>query len=117
MQIHWPDYFRVHANRGNLLIHIFAVPLFIAASVFFLVYIFRREFGLAAIAAVCMAIAFALQGIGHARETYAPRPFSGPLNFIGRVFREQFYIFPLFVLSGRWRQQYRSVTVESEDDA
>lgn len=117
MYIDWPDYFRVHADRGNLLVHLFAVPLFISAFILIPVYFIRGAFGTAAFAAVLVVIAFALQGIGHSREACPPRPFSGPLNFVGRVLREQFYIFPLFVLSGRWSQQYRWASGNSANDS
>jgi hypothetical protein len=117
MYIDWPDYFRVHVDRGNLLVHLLAVPLFISAFILIPVYLIRGAFGTATIAAVLVVIAFALQGIGHGREAHAPRPFSSPLNFVVRVLREQFYIFPLFVLSGRWWQQFWSASGNSVNDS
>ena len=47
-----------------------------------------------------------LQGWGHAREVNAPVPFSGPGNFLRRWFLEQIVIFPLFLLTGRWRRPF-----------
>jgi hypothetical protein len=117
MDIDWPDYLRVHTDRRNLLIHVFAVPLFIGAFILFPFYLFLGAYGLASIAALMLPVAMALQGSGHRMERNPPRPFSGPLNFLVRVIREQFIIFPSFVLSGRWWQQYRSGSGETVDDA
>ena len=47
-------------------------------------------------------VAVALQGRGHRLEPVPPEPFSGPLNFVSRLFFEQWVTFPRFVLSGGW---------------
>ena len=107
MTIDWSEYRRVHADRRNLLIHLFAVPLF-AVSFLSLLYFLSRGHGTTVIACLLAAVvALALQGRGHKFEHEPPRPFTGPGNFLRRWFSEQFYIFPLFVFSGRWWQQYR----------
>ena len=43
-----------------------------------------------------------MQGIGHKREAEPPVPFDGPGDFLARVFVEQFFTFPRFVLTGGW---------------
>ena len=58
-------------------------------------------------------VAMALQGRGHRHEAEPPRPFSGALNFLRRWFTEQFVVFPMFVLSGRWWRQYRAEGTQS----
>jgi hypothetical protein len=50
----------------------------------------------------CIVVAIALQGGGHRLEHVPPEPFSGPLNFLSRLFFEQWVTFPRFVLSGGW---------------
>ncbi len=108
MRIDWSEYSRVHAGRSNLLIHLLAVPLF-AGSFLALVYCVVRGDRSSALVAFALAIgAMAMQGRGHRGEAEAPRPFSSPANFVSRWFTEQFYIFPAFVLSGRWWRQYRA---------
>lgn len=108
MRIDWSEYSRVHAGRSNLLIHLLAVPLF-AGSFLTLVYHAVRGDWISALVAIVVAIgAMAMQGRGHRGEAEAPRPFSGPADFVSRWFTEQFYIFPAFVLSGRWWRQYRA---------
>ena len=102
--IDWTSYQRVHSDRRNLIIHALAVPLFVVATLSLIV-------SLAAAFA-----AMALQGRGHAFELHPPEPFSGPGNFLRRWFREQFLVFPMFVLNGRWWRQFKA-TAEPADDA
>jgi hypothetical protein len=106
MQVDWPEYCRVHSSRANLLIHLFAVPLFIVAVFSLVNTVFRGEYLSAAIVTGFAVLSIATQGRGHKMEPNSPRRFSGPANFLRRWFTEQFYIFPLFVLSGRWWRQY-----------
>lgn len=102
----WRNYADNHRDRVNLLLHIVAVPAFIAgilASVRLLVA--GIPIGAAAAFGVAL-IAFVVQGIGHRREAVAPIPFDGPLDFVGRVLVEQFITFPRFVLSGQWARNF-----------
>ena len=107
-QIDWTGYLRAHGDRRNLLIHVIAVPLFIGSFASLIVFIVRGDYVLAVIATIPVFIAMALQARGHALEAQAPVPFSGPGNFLKRWFMEQFLIFPLFFLTGRWWRQYKS---------
>ncbi len=115
--IDWTSYLRVHSVRRNLVIHAIAVPLFIASIVFLIVSIVRVEDVSIVIALGLAFAAMALQGRGHKLEPHAPVPFSGPANFLRRWFTEQFVIFPLFLLSGRWWQQFKTEDEESDDAA
>jgi hypothetical protein len=47
-----------------------------------------------------------LQGFGHAREANEPKPFTGLLDFLRRWLAEQYFTFPVFVITGRWWRQY-----------
>ena len=49
-----------------------------------------------------------VQGAGHKKEPNPPLPFDGPGDFVKRIFSEQFYKFPKFVLSGKWLAAVRS---------
>lgn len=103
----WSDYEQVHADRRNLSIHLFAVPLFAIAFPASLIFLFTAEF-IPAIAALLAAIASMVsQRFGHAKESIRPRSFTGPFDFLRRWFAEQYFIFPTFVLTGRWWRQYR----------
>ena len=47
------------------------------------------------------------QGRGHRRETEAPTPFDGAVDFVSRFAVEQWVTFPRFVLSGAWAKNLR----------
>ena len=96
-------YSRYHQSRANLLIHIVAVPLFLVGTIVLVVAVAKLSLLALALAIGCILVAVALQGRGHRLEPVPPEPFSGPLNFIGRLFLEQWVTFPRFVLSGGWR--------------
>jgi hypothetical protein len=103
----WSDYEQVHADRRNLSIHLLAVPLFAVAFPASLIFLFTPEF-IPAIASLLAATASMVsQKFGHAKESIRPRPFTGPFDFLRRWFTEQYFIFPTFVLTGRWWRQYR----------
>ncbi len=117
VQIDWTDYLRVHSDRRNLIIHVIAVPLFVGSFVYIPVFLFRSDYVSVAISMVLALLAMVLQGRGHAKEREAPLPFGGPCNFLRRWFREQFVIFPLFVVSGKWWHQYQAATENPEHDS
>ena len=98
----WRGYSRNHHDRANLLIHMLCVPAFIAGMLAFVTQASRAQWFGAAVAIVVAVAAFAVQGIGHKRERVAPEPFTGPGDFVARVFAEQFITFPRFVLMGQW---------------
>ena len=98
----WEGYPKYHQSRPNLLIHIVAVPLFLFGTIALVGAIARLSLLLFAVAVGCILVAVALQGRGHRLEPVPPEPFSGPLNFVSRLFFEQWVTFPRFVLSGGW---------------
>ena len=98
----WRGYSRNHRDRVNLLIHMVAVPGFIAGTLAALMQVLNgRWFGVS-VALIVAVVSFALQGMGHKRELIAPEAFTGPGDFVARVFVEQFVTFPRFVLTGQW---------------
>ena len=115
--IDWADYRRVHADRRNLIIHLIAVPLFVASFVALLVFVTRADYGPGAVALALALVAMGLQGRGHKLESETPLPFTGAGNFLKRWFTEQFVTFPVFLISGRWRQQYRAAGSVSDNAA
>ena len=107
LQWQWDGYPKYHQSRANLLIHIFAVPLFLVGTVSLVTAVIQLSLLLLAVALGCIAVAIALQGRGHRLEAVPPEPFSGPLNFVSRLFFEQWVTFPRFVLSGGWSAALR----------
>lgn len=102
------QYSDVHSNRGNLLIHLFAVPLFIITVLALILALAQGRFLLAGLLVTGPLVSIGLQGFGHTLEARAPDPFKGPGDFLKRIFVEQFYIFPSYVLSGGWLRAWRS---------
>jgi Protein of unknown function (DUF962) len=100
----WAQYARYHQSRSNLLLHIVFVPAFLAGNVALPIALFERHWLLAIGAVAVTALSIAIQGRGHRGEPVPPRPFTGALDAIARIFLEQWVTFPRFVLSGGWRQ-------------
>ena len=96
----WSDYTAKHRDRGNLLLHGFAVPLFLASTVALVAAVVTRNGGTAVFAVAGMGVSVLLQGRGHRREREAPTRFDGAGDFVTRFFVEQWVTFPRFVLSG-----------------
>jgi 2-hydroxy-palmitic acid dioxygenase Mpo1-like protein len=105
----WEGYPRYHQSRANLLIHIVAVPLFLLGTVALAAAVLQLSLVLLVVAIGCIVVAVALQGRGHRLEPVPPEPFSGPLNFVSRLFFEQWVTFPRFVISGGWGAALRRV--------
>jgi hypothetical protein len=105
----WQGYAKYHRSRGNLLIHIVAVPLFLLGTVAFVVAVIQLSLVLLVVAIGCIVVAVALQDHGHRLEAIPPEPFSGPLNFVSRLFLEQWVTFPRFVIAGGWGAALRNV--------
>ena len=103
----WSDYVAKHRDRGNLLIHIVAVPLFQLATLGLIGAGVGRSATTAVIAVIAMVVALVLQGRGHRREPEAPTPFDGAADFLSRFVVEQWITFPRFVVSGAWSANLR----------
>lgn len=101
------EYADSHQDRINLLIHLLAVPLFWLASLMALTFAAMGAWEKAVWALAALGISLGLQAIGHKRESVPPRPFNGALDFLSRIFREQFYRFPAFLLGGAWWRNLR----------
>ena len=98
----WDGYPKYHRSRPNLLIHIVAVPLFLIGTMVLVGAVATLSLLFLGVAIGCILVAVALQGRGHHLETVPPEPFSSPLNFVARLFLEQWVTFPRFVFSGGW---------------
>jgi len=101
-------YAQTHANKLNLTLHLFAVPLFILANIGFLLSIAKLKLLPALICVELMALSLWLQRRGHALEQISPEPFKNGWNFAYRLYVEQFYTFPRFALSGGWKENFFS---------
>jgi hypothetical protein len=102
----WSETPPVHKRTANLLIHIFAVPLFVAGHILFVVGIFSNVWLLIA-GSGCVVVSLALQSFGHSLEKDKPPPFEGARDFVRRLYAEQFCNFWRFLFSGQWYASLR----------
>lgn len=107
LQRQWEGYPSYHQSRPNLLIHVFAVPLFWVGTLGLIAALAQLSLVLLVASLGCIVVAVAAQGRGHSMEPVPPEPFSGPLDFVSRLFFEQWITFPRFILSGGWAAALR----------
>ncbi len=99
---------RFHRNRINLLIHIFAVPMFLMANVFGVVGLLELDGTRIAVSVGFIALSLGVQKLGHSMESTPPESFAGAGDFLGRIYSEQLSRFWVFVLSGGWLHNWRA---------
>ena len=105
----WALYAGGHRDRTNLLIHALTQPIFCIGTLTALSAPFVNVW-LVLIGFVTMGFAMALQGRGHRRETTPPAPFRSPLEVFTRIFLEQWFTFPRFVLTGGFARAWAEST-------
>jgi len=102
----WEETPPVHKNRVNLLIHLFAVPLFVIGN-FLLVAGVVFDLRLLIAAILCVVVSLILQRFGHSLEQNPVHPFAGPRDFLRRIYAEQFCNFWRFLFSGQWYASFK----------
>jgi len=107
-------YAQVHTHRTNLLIHLIAVPLFIAAHFGLIFWIVQQKPLLALMWIGLIVVSLGMQRQGHSLEPRKPAPFRNGLDFVIRLYIEQFYTFPQFVLSGKFRENWLAAAFQDE---
>ena len=104
----WAHYPGTHTRRANLLLHLCTAPLFWTGTLLMAKGLLGLEWRLVSAGILCLLPPVVAQGLGHKRlEPRAPEPFSGPWNFLARLFLEQWITFPRYVLSGGWSRAFR----------
>lgn len=97
----------VHKNATNLLIHLFAVPLFVIGNALIVAGIIFDAW-LLLLGALCVVASLALQKFGHSLERTPVVPFLGPRDFLRRLYAEQFFNYWRFLLSGQWYVSFKA---------
>ena len=95
------DYAVYHRNRFDLAIHPIGVPMFVFGTVGALLAAINGARAVVAAGLLAAAVGLGIRGTGHRREPTPPEHFWGPGDGIGRIFSEQFYKFPKFLITGR----------------
>ena len=102
----WQGYAKYHQDKGNLLIHIFAVAVFWLGAAALIFGIVRLSLLSVLLAFLALFGSLVFQSIGHKREANPPVPFTSKIDFIKRFLCEQFITFPRFVLTGGWFRSF-----------
>ena len=97
----WSETPPVHKNVTNLVIHVFAVPVFVLGHFFLLAGLVFRWW-LTIVGLLCIIVSTVLQGFGHSMEQQKVPAFTGLRDFVRRLYAEQFCNFWRFLLSGEW---------------
>ena len=97
----WRETPPVHRNRTNLLIHLFAVPLFVLGHLLFVAGFFASRWLFVA-AILGVVVSLMAQKFGHSLERNQVPAFTGTRDFVRRLYAEQFCNFWRFLLSGGW---------------
>ncbi len=103
----WRETPPVHKNAANLLIHVFAVPLFVIGH-FLIIAGIIFNLWLLVVALLCIAVSLLLQRYGHSLERNQPPPFSGSRDFLRRLYAEQFCNFWRFLVAGHWYGSFKA---------
>ncbi|GAB3628406.1 hypothetical protein PTE30175_01759 [Pandoraea terrae] len=106
----WLDYARTHRSRRNLLVHLAAVPAFVAANTALVTALLLGMWIAATLSLAAMAASLAWQGRCHRGEPERPEPFSGPAEALVRILIEQWVTFPRFAFSGGWTRALRAAS-------
>jgi hypothetical protein len=102
----WRETPPVHRDTRNLAIHIVAVPLFVLGHALLLGGLLAS--GWLAIAGVlCILVSIAVQGFGHSLEQQQVHSFTGPRDFLRRLYAEQFFNFWRFLFTGKWYSSFK----------
>ena len=103
----WKRYPPSHRNRTNLLVHALTAPFFLAGTLALAASPFVSSFWLGLGGLGAMLGVVLLQGRTHRTEVVRPAPFRGPLDVAQRLFVEQWFTFPRYVLSGEFARALR----------
>jgi hypothetical protein len=103
----WRETPPVHRNASNLVIHLIAVPLFVVGHLLVLAAVVF-SWWLVVLALLCVVVSVTLQGVGHSLERQQVPPFTGPRDFVRRLYAEQFCNFWRFLFSSQWSACFRS---------
>jgi hypothetical protein len=106
----WIDFGVYHSSRKNLIIHVFAAPIFIIGIVGFTYGLLNLQLIETVGSVLIMAISLGMQSYGHSNESVRSDSFASPLDAITRILIEQLINSPRFIMSGKWYAALRNST-------
>ena len=103
----WQETPPVHKNGANLLIHLFAVPLFVLGHLLIIAGI-ALSFWLLIAGVWCIVVSMIMQKIGHSLERTPVHAFTGARDVVRRLYAEQFWNYWRFLFSGGWYSSFKA---------
>ena len=99
-------YQNLHQSRLNLILHIIGSVLFISANIFLLYSLFTVDLYNLALSFAVISLSIILQAIGHQFEPEQFEGFKGPLDFVTTFYLELVIVFPVFLFSPFFKENW-----------
>jgi len=104
-------YQNLHQTRVNLIIHIIGSILFITSNLLLLYFVVTTDLSGSLISIGLIFLRIILQAIGHQFEPVQFEGFKGPFDFIKTFYLELVVVFPVFLFSKFFRENWNQKVI------
>ncbi len=104
-------YQNLHQTRVNLIIHIIGSILFITSNLLLLYFVVTTDLSGSLISIGLIFLSIILQAIGHQFEPVQFEGFKGPFDFIKTFYLELVVVFPVFLFSKFFRENWNQKVI------
>ena len=104
-------YQNLHQTRVNLVIHIIGSMLFISSNLSLAYYLLTTNLNSSLISISLIVLSIILQAIGHQFEPVKFEGFKGPFDFVKTFYYELVIIFPVFLFSRFFRENWNKKAI------
>jgi len=100
-------YQNLHQNKINLIIHMIGSITFISGNIVFIYSLIIQNYTVAVSCVFLIILSISIQGVGHKLEPVPFKGFEGPIDFIKIIYLELFFIFPVFLFSPYFKENWK----------
>ena len=100
-------YQNLHQNKINLVIHVIGSSTFISCNIGFFYCLIIQNYTAALSCVFLIVLSVIIQGIGHRFEPVSFKGFKGPIDFVKIIYLELFFIFPVFLFSPYFKENWK----------
>ena len=100
-------YQNLHQNKINLIIHMIGSITFISGNIGFIYSLIIQNYTVAVSCVFLIILSISIQGVGHKLEPVPFKGFEGPIDFIKIIYLELFFIFPVFLFSPYFKENWK----------
>tara|TARA_B110000438_G_scaffold298880_1_gene347935 strand:+ start:742 stop:1080 length:339 start_codon:yes stop_codon:yes gene_type:complete len=100
-------YQNLHQNKINLIIHMVGSVTFILGNVGFFSSLIVQNYTAAISSVFLIILSIIIQGVGHTLEPVPFKGFKGPIDFVKIIYLELFIIFPVFLFSPYFKENWK----------